>query len=142
MTKSEELSPGEAKLKKRERFTVILMFVGFALGFPLGFFLSYGTDGNLLDPSVSWPPMVALGAVAYYLVMVPALVWVANRNKDEMETAHQSAAFELAVWAMIIVYPAWYGLWKGGYVAEPHHGILFLGTVVTAMVGYLYHRFR
>ena len=142
MTKTEELSPGEAQLKKRERFALVLMIVGFVLGFPLGFFLSYGTDGDLLDPSVSWPPMLALAAVAYYVVMVPALAWVSKRNKDELESAHQSAALELAMWAMIVGYPAWYGLWKGGYVAEPHHGILFLATVGVVVLGYLYHRFR
>lgn len=137
-----DTSPGEDRLKRRERLTLLLIAAGFVGGFGLGFGLSQGTEGPMFAADTVWPSGLALGAVAFFVTVVGALVILANRNADELEKGYQAKGFEAAMWFMLFAYPSWYTLWKGGFVPEPSHQALFIATFAASFVGYLYYRFR
>jgi len=64
------------------------------------------------------------------------------RRIDEFERQDNLFASAVATNVVLIGYPVWFMLWKGGWVAEPEHSLVFAALFVAASVAYLYRKFR
>jgi protein-S-isoprenylcysteine O-methyltransferase Ste14 len=91
---------------------------------------------GLLPPGIA----LAMAAVATLALAVGTVIFL--RRSDEVERGDNIWASAVAANALLIVYPAWFFLWKGGWVTEPSHVALFLIVYVTMMLAYLYRKFR
>lgn len=138
---SPELGPGErAERAKRRRLwlSIGLLFVaGLVTGFLLGFAES---DEGLLRGTI--PPMLAIALTILFLAALAIGTPLMLRNMDEVERAEH---FGFAAWggsAFVIAYPAWFLLWKGRLVPEPHHLALFAIFYAGAVLGYAVRRYR
>ncbi|MCM8557128.1 hypothetical protein [Sphingomicrobium sediminis] len=142
MTDTNNLTPGEAKLKAREKATMRLIFGGFLIGLIVGASLAIGSDGSIFDPNSEWSPKVSLAISIFFLAALPPLLWYAQKGADDYELAHQRFGFEIAFFLVIIAYPVWYTLWKGGFLIEPQHEAVFGTMFIVSLIGYAWHRFR
>ena len=137
-----ERGTGEA-LERAARRKKMLIVGGLALaGFFPGFYLGYSENDELLRVGDKWPPELALVLAAVYLVAVIGGALLLKRQTDEVALAQQYKATALAGSMLVIVYPLWYILWKGGFVTEPMHLVIYVLFLLTALGGMLYYRFR
>jgi dolichyl-phosphate-mannose--protein O-mannosyl transferase len=67
---------------------------------------------------------------------------LAQRSYDEHQrmVIYQAIAFAAA--AYFFSYPAWFFLWKGGFLPEPMHGALFGIFYVAFILGFIYNRLK
>jgi len=137
-----EPGSGEA-LERAARRKKIAIVGGLALaGFFPGFYLGYTENEQLLEVGDKWPPELALVLAAVYLVAVIGGAVLLRRQTDEVALARHYKATALAGSMFVLVYPLWYILWKGGFVIEPMHGVIYVLFLLTALGGMLYYRFR
>ena len=61
---------------------------------------------------------------------------------DELERQNNYRAAAFAGTVYIVAYPVWFLLWKGGFVPEPIHWMLFGLFWAALCISYLYYRFR
>lgn len=131
--------PGEAQEQARWRRMGLIILACAVAGFIPGFFVGYNDVGSLFDDSTDWPPAFALGCAAIFLVAVLAGGFALQRHYDEMQRMmiYQATSFGASVFAL--GYPVWFFLWKGGFVTEPMHGVLFLAFYLSfaAAMGWL-----
>lgn len=64
------------------------------------------------------------------------------RSIDELELRDNLVACTIGLYFYILVYPAWFLLWKGGLVVEPMHEALFFGTLIAMMAAYFWKKLR
>jgi hypothetical protein len=137
-----EPGTGEA-LERAARRKKIAIVGGLSLaGFFPGFYLGYTENDELLQVSDKWPPELALVLAAVYLVAVITGAVLLKRQTDEVALAQQTKGTALAGSMLVLVYPLWYILWKGGFVIEPMHTVIYVLFLLTALGGMLYYRFR
>ena len=129
----------ERAARRRKFFTVGALAV---MSFIPGFYLGYTENDALLLADDKWPPAFALGLAGFYLGAVIAGAVLMRRQTDEVALANQYKATALAGSMFVIVYPLWYILWKGGFVIEPMHGVIYVLFLLTALAAMLYYRFR
>lgn len=116
----------------------ILFGIGLACGVLIGWHI--GFNGlNLSDP---WPPAMAAGIASLYVVAMIAGSVALSRVMDEVEKQRSYKAGALAGAIYVIVYPVWFLLWKGGFMIEPIHWLLFILFWVSLASGTIYYRFR
>jgi hypothetical protein len=65
-----------------------------------------------------------------------------NRVMDEVDRQRGYKAASFAGTVLIVVYPAWYFLWRGGLVVEPIHWLLFGLFWLSLAFATLWYRFR
>jgi len=129
----------ERAARRKRIFTIGALAV---MSFIPGFYLGYTENDELLLAGDKWPPMFALGLAGFYLGAVIAGAVLMHRQTDEVALANQYKATALAGSIFVIVYPLWYILWKGGFVIEPMHLVIYGLFLLTALGGLLYYRFR
>lgn len=137
-----ERGSGEAAERARRRrfWTLIagLGLAGFALGFGTSMVETRDPGGMFGEMPAGW----ALFAIAFFLVAVGYGSWRYFRLIDELEREDNRWAGFMAANALMIVYPVWYLLWRGGLVAEPSHEALFVGFWASVLAAYVYRKLR
>lgn len=137
------LPAGEAReAGKRRLFWTILgtLFVG---GFMAGLFgaaFEIGTDGGWMTGTL--PPALSLAIAVTMTAAMAGGTWLFYRRIDEYERLDNYIAGAWGANALLIGYPAWYVLWKGGWVAEPSHEALFIALFAVTTASYLMRKFR
>jgi hypothetical protein len=134
---------GERREAARQRRRWLVVGALFACGLITGIYMGRTDGAALVDGRAgSWSPMAALALAALYLSAILGGSFVMNGIMDEVEKerGYKSAAFAGA--ALIIVYPTWFLLWKGGFVSEPIHWVLFLLFWLSLALASLWYRFR
>jgi hypothetical protein len=127
--------------RRRKRWLIVagLAIVGIVPGFYMGY-----QDGSAMAqsrPSL-WPPAVAAALAAVYLLAVIGGGVLMNTVMDELERQRGYKAVSFAGTALMVVYPTWFLLWRGGLVPEPVHWILFILFWLNLALATLWYRFR
>jgi hypothetical protein len=137
-----ELSPGEAaeRARKQRIWTIIggLFVAGMAVGFLTARF-EVG-DGGLLEANL--PPTFALIAALFTGAVLIGGSLLFHRRIDEVERRHNMLAGTIGANALLVGYPIWFILWKGGWVPEPQHWMLFAMVYLVVTTTYLWSKFR
>jgi cation transport ATPase len=137
--------PGEGErreaARRRKRWLIVaaLALVGVVPGFYMGF--QHGAAAAQSRPLV-WSPTVAALLAGLYLVAVAGGAVLMNSVMDEVERQRGYKAVSFAGAVLMVVYPTWFLLWKGGFVAEPVHWILFVLFWLSLALASLFYRFR
>jgi hypothetical protein len=63
--------------------------------------------------------------------------WFYWRNIDEVERNSNVIASATSAGVLVLIYPPWFLLWKGGVVTEPSHTAMFLLLCATGSVIFL-----
>lgn len=134
---------GERRDAARRRTRLLIVAALAVAGFIPGLYLGYNDGAALADsrPAV-WSPTLSLGLVALYLVAVIGGGFLLRKVTDEVERQNGYKAASFAGMALMVVYPVWYLLWRGGFVPEPVHWMLFLLFWLSLALASLFYRFR
>lgn len=128
-----------ARRRKRWLIVAALALVGVVPGFYMGY-----QDGAALAESrpLAWSPTVAALMAGLYLIAVVGGGALMSSVMDEVERQRGYKAVSFAGTALMIVYPTWFLLWRGGFVAEPVHWMLFVLFWASLALASLWYRFR
>jgi len=86
-------------------------------------------------------PMAAAGLALLFVVGMVAANWIYLRNADELTWTNNVRASFWALMLLAILYPAWLILWTGGLTPAPDAETLYLVTLFSAGIIYLWKRF-
>ena len=128
-----------ARRRKRWLIFAVLAVIGFVPGLYVGF--QHGAAAAQSQPLV-WSPTVAALLAGLYLVAVAGGGILMNSVMDEVERQRGYKAVSFAGAALMVVYPTWFLLWKGGFVPEPVHWMLFVLFWLSLALASLFYRFR
>jgi hypothetical protein len=112
-------------------------------GFVPGLYLGWN-DGAALAGSRSglWPPALVAVLAGLYLVAVIGGGFLLRGVTDEVERQNAYKAASFAGMMLMLVYPIWFLLWRGGFVPEPIHWVLFVTFWLSLALASLWYRFR
>ena len=132
-----DFSHGEGERReaamRRKRFLVIGAL--FVCGLVTGFYVGFREAGTVFHGQEGfWSPAVALGLIALFVVAIAGGTWIMNGVMDELERARAYKAASLGGTLFMLAYPVWFFLWKGGFVREPIHWVMY-AFFVFAMLG-------
>lgn len=127
-----------ASRKKRSAIVGIL----FVLGLVTGAYGGYKMAVSDFDLSQPWSPTVCLVLAGLYVAAMIFGSIALEKHMDEVERQIHYKAAAAAGGVYAIVYPTWFLLWKGGFVAEPIHWALFVLFWVALATSTLYYRYR
>ena len=138
VTRGEGERRDAARRRKKWLIVAALAAVGMGPGFYIGF-----QHGAALAESrpVVWPPAVAAALAILYLVSVIGGGYLLSRFTDEVERQQGYRAVSFAGTVLMIVYPTWYLLWKGGFVWEPIHWVLFILFWLSLALATIWYRY-
>lgn len=128
-----------ARRRKRWLIAVILAVIGIVPGFYVGW--QHGQAAAESRPVV-WSPTFAALLAGLYLVATIGGGILLGRLSDELDRQRGYQAVSVAGLALMTVYPTWFLLWKGGFVPEPVHWMLFVLFWLSLALASLYYRFR
>lgn len=128
-----------ARRRKRWWIVAALAGIGFVPGLYVGF--QHGAAAAQDQPLV-WSPTLAALLAGLYLVAVAVGAILMNSVMDEIERQRGYKAVSFAGAALMVVYPTWFLLWKGGFVPEPVHWMLFVLFWLSLALASLWYRFR
>ncbi|HEX8225833.1 MAG TPA: hypothetical protein VF605_18655 [Allosphingosinicella sp.] len=142
MHDSAPLGEGERRERgaRRTRFGVKAGL--FAVGLFTGIYVGGNFVGSGFDFSAPWSPLAAAAIALVYLAAMGIGSLLLSRHIDELERDRGYKAAAAAGAAYVLVYPAWFALWKGGFVPEPVHWLLFLLFWLSLALATLWYRFR
>lgn len=134
---------GERRDSARRRTRLAIIAALAVAGFIPGLYLGYNDGAAFFEnrPSV-WSPTFSVGLAVLYLVAVLGGGLLLRSVTDEVERQNGYKAASFAGMALMVVYPVWYLLWRGGFVAEPAHWMLFLIFWLSLALASLFYRFR
>jgi hypothetical protein len=141
----DDAPPGEGErreaARRRRRWLIVaaLAGIGFVPGLYVGF--QHGAAAAESRP-LEWSPAFAASLAGLYLVAMAVGSLLLNRVMDEVERQRGYKAVSFAGAALMVVYPTWFLLWKGGFVAEPVHWMLFVLFWLSLALASLWYRFR
>lgn len=142
MTHSLDPVSGEQQHQRRERRTWAIKGSLFAVGLIAGVLVGYLLGERGLLAGANWPPEIALALAALYLAAVGIGSLLLRELHDEVEKQLQYKAMALAGIVFLLAYPVWFLLWKGGFVMEPVHWVLFAGFYLALLGAFLFYRYR
>lgn len=87
-------------------------------------------------------PGVALGVAAAYLIVTVVGSLLYFRRIDELARHNNYWSNTVGTYAIVCAYPAWYLLWRGGFVGEPSHEAMFIILCLTISAAYLWRKAR
>jgi protein-S-isoprenylcysteine O-methyltransferase Ste14 len=128
-----------ARRRKKWLIVAALAVAGAVPGFYIG--LQHGKAVAESRPFV-WSPTFALVFAGIYLLAVIGGGLLLGRYIDEVERQRSYQAVSFAGLALMVVYPTWFLLWKGGFVPEPIHWVLFVLFWLSLALASLWYRFR
>ena len=134
---------GERHEASRRRRRWLIVAVLAVAGFVPGLYLGYNDGAALAEsrPAV-WSPTLSIGLIGLYLAAVIGGGLLLRKVTDEVERQNGYKAASFAGMALMLVYPVWFLLWRGGFVPEPVHWMLFLLFWLSLALASLYYRFR
>lgn len=147
MTSSPEatMAEGDWQTRAQQRKRRINMVIGtlFSIGLLSGFLVGFFEDekAGLASPN-SIPPWLAVVSAIVFVVATTFGSWKLMKVSDELERTINTKSTVLAGNTMLIGYPSWFILWKGGIVPEPDALWLFVACIVASAVGYGWYKFR
>lgn len=134
---------GDAGPENRiDRQLKIIKGLLFGVGLACGAYSGWYVAANGLDFNSPWPPELAAAIASLYLLAMLIGSIALSKVMDEVEKgrAYKASAFAGSIY--LIVYPVWFLMWKGGFVAEPLHWALFLLFWASLASATAYYRFR
>ena len=137
-----ERGEGEALERARTRRKYALIGAACLIGFVPGVYIGYTENDQLLQAGDKWPPALALGLAIIYLLAVIGGALLLSRQTDELALHNQYRVVAVSASSYVLVYPPWYLLWKGGFVPEPMHLVLYVLFIVTGLAAMAWYRFR
>lgn len=139
-----EMALGEGERReadaRRRRFLVLGCL--FAAGLFSGFYIGHTDPASLFDAEARWSPLVSLVLTGIFLAAMIGGSLALRGSMDELQRQTQYKAVSLAGAVYMLVYPSWFMLWKGGFVAEPAHGPLFILFWLSLATASVWYRFR
>lgn len=147
MTSSPEATMAEtdwqqrAQLRKKRINTVVggLFCAGAIAGFLIGFFEDESAG---LVAANSIPPWLAVVSAIVFVVAVTFGSWKLMQVSDELERVIHTKTTVVAGNVMLIGYPTWFILWKGGIVREPDALWLFAAGIFSSALAYAWYKYR
>jgi hypothetical protein len=132
---------GREAAQRRRRWLIVGGLI--ATGVVAGYLTGDRNDGwaAMLGPP-SWSPAVAAALASIYLIASIVGSFLMNGVLDEVDRQRGHKAMSFAGTALVIVYPTWYFLWRGGLAAEPVHWMLFAFFWLSLVLATLWYRFR
>jgi hypothetical protein len=134
---------GERRDAARRRKRWLILAAIAVLGGVPAYYVGY-QDGAALAQSrpLTWSPTLAAVLAGLYLVVTIGAGLLMHTVTDELERQRGYKAASLAGLVLMLVYPTWYLLWRGGFVPEPVHWMLFLLFWLSLALASLFYRFR
>ena len=129
----------ERSRRKRKYATIAVLFV---IGMVTGGLGAHFLGERDFDMAQPWPPAAALSLAILYVIAMIGGTLIVERTIDEVDRDVGYRAWTLAGTAYAMAYPLWFLLWKGSFVPEPSHWMLFIGFWVVLALASLYYRFR
>ncbi|MDY7523028.1 hypothetical protein [Sphingomonas sp. 10B4] len=138
-----EMGPGEAADRTRSRRTFITFAVLSVLGGAVGF------TAALIEPHEatlttggSLPAWFAILAALLLIGAVTAGSLVYYRTIDELQRLDNYWAATMGANVLLMAYPVWLILWKGGLVPAPDAMTLYLAVLVSTGLAYAWRKLR
>ena len=126
---------GERREAAMRRKRILVIGSLFVAGLVTGFFVGFREAGTIFHGEEGlWSPALALGMIALFIAAIAGGSWVLNGVMDEHERARTYKAASLGGTAFMLAYPIWFFLWKGGFVREPIHWVMY-AFFVFALLG-------
>ena len=97
---------------------------------------------HLFDLAYPWPPLLCLALAAAFLIAVAVGKLLLRRQIDEVERLAKLRATHAGAILLLVGYPIWFLLWKGGFLPEPQHVAIYVAFMVVALLASLYYKFR
>lgn len=138
-----DLGPGEAADRARSRRTFItfavLSLLGGALGFTAALFEPHEAT---LTTGGSLPAWFAIVAALLLVGAVTAGSIIYYRTMDELQRLDNYWAATMGANVLLMAYPVWLILWKGGLVPAPDAMTLYLAVLVSTGLAYAWRKLR
>ena len=132
-----------ARARQRQRRINTVVGALFAVGLVCGFLVGFFEDENSgLLAANSIPPWLAIGSAIMFLIAVGFGSWKLMKVSDEHERIIHTKTTVVAGNVMLIGYPAWFILWKGGLVPEPDALWLFVAGIIGSAIAFAWYKFR
>lgn len=129
----------------QRRARAMLVLSG-GIGGLLGIILSLGMLGDedlgLVFSNAPLAPVAAAVVLAVWLLLTPVLTWVWWRNIDEHEAQAYTYGAVAALHIYYFVTPGWWIGWRGGFLPEPQHMLVFVLASIAWLGGWAWHRYR
>jgi hypothetical protein len=137
------LGEGERRDAARRRKRWLILAAIAVLGGVPAYYVGY-QDGRALAQSrpLIWSPTLAAALAGLYLVVMIGGSLLLHTVTDELDRQRGYKAASLAGLTLMLVYPIWFLLWRGGFVPEPVHWMLFALFWLSLALATLYYRFR
>ena len=134
--------PLSRRTRKAQRWFNWSVALGAVLGLVLGLSFFDADDPFVLfgdDPLPFWPTAIT---VAVYLLFVPIMTWRWWINIDEHEAdAYRFGALSAAT-LYLFVTPSWWLSWRGGFLPDPPHMLIFVAVTCVWLIGWAWRRYR
>ncbi|MDQ3140195.1 MAG: hypothetical protein M3Q15_05665 [Pseudomonadota bacterium] len=98
------------------------------------------TDGGFMQGAL--PGWLAIAIAISYLVSIVVGTIAYKRYSDELDIQANIWGSAVGASALLLTYPVWWILWRGQLVGEPVHETLFLLMFGSALLGYLWKKYR
>ena len=145
MPQAEDRTLGIGEARERARFRKRNLVIGaiFAAGLFSGFYVGQAESARIWEGGAgAWSPIVSLVIACVYLIAVIGGSLALQGSLDELERRNAYEATSVASAVFITLYPLWFVLWKGGFVVEPIHWVVFSAFWLTLAAAQLWYRFR
>ena len=142
-----EINPGEARLRKRQRRQIIYLGIAAAIGGVVGFstgFFDQG-DGNLFSgdwEDLKLSPAVAIAVAAALVVGFLILPLYGFRLIDELKREQNLIGMTGGCLAVLTGFPVWAVLYAGGFTPPPTAFGIFLICFASMAASFLYVKWR
>jgi len=138
----EPLSEGEQLERGRRRRKFLIIGALAAVGGIGGGIVGGHEADRLFDLAHPWPPLLCLALAAALLVAVVIGKFALRGQLDEVEKLAKLKATNVGASLFLIGYPIWFLLWKGGFVPEPQHVVIYAVLLVVMLLASLFYKFR
>lgn len=127
--------------RRRKRWLILAAIALFG-GVP-AFYVGLQQGAALAESRpLTWSPTLAAVLAGLYLAVMVGGGLLMQGVTDEIERQRGYKAASLAGMTLMLVYPVWFLLWKGGFVPEPIHWVLFALFWLSLALATLWYRFR